>query len=280
MERLVSFLIHSGVHGLFANGSMGGFAFHPDALQIETVEAVCSLAAGRLPVLAGASDTSATRVLEKMRSMAHLPLDTFVVLPPYYYIYDQPALLRFFRIVADRAPRPVVIYENPRLAHNSLSTASILALARHGNICGLKISTGDAQIWQELLWGDLPRERFALIAGAEKMMSLAMRMGFDGMTGGFHNLFAPAAVELYRVARSGQFTEADRLQARINRAYRVFELAGGWRGLEIAFQYMGIAQKAAPPPFDVPPAAEVKAEILAILEREGCPVPYPREVEV
>ena len=119
-----------------------------------------------------------------------------------------------------------------------------------------------------------------LIAGAEKMMSTAMRLGFDGMTGGFHNLFPHVAVDLYRAARGGNFGETDCLQARVNRAYRVFELAGGWRGLEIAFQYMGIAERAAPPPFDTPPPAEVREEILAILQREGCPVPYPKGAAV
>jgi 4-hydroxy-tetrahydrodipicolinate synthase len=163
MTRLVEFLIGAGVDGLFANGSMGGFAFHEDRVQVDTVECVCALAAGRVPLLAGASDTSACRVLAKMRTMAHLPLDAFVVLPPYYYIYDQAALVRFFETVAEGAPRPIVLYENPRLAHNSLTSASILALARHPNIRGLKISTGDVQVWQELLWSDLPRERFGLI---------------------------------------------------------------------------------------------------------------------
>ena len=136
----------------------------------------------------------------------------------------------------------------------------------------MKISTPDVEVWKQLLESELPRERFALIAGAEKMMSEALRMGFEGMTGGFHNLFAPSAVALYRAAHSGDFATADCLQQQLNRAYRVFEIAGGWRGLEIAFRYMGIADHAAPPPFDTPPSAEAQAEILEILKREGCPV--------
>src|SRR5262249_44636640 len=153
------------VDGLFANGSMGGFAFHEDGVQVDTVECVCSIAAGRAPLLAGASDTSVSRVLARMRAMAHLPVDAFVVLPPYYYVYDQPALVRFFEMVAEAAPRPVVLYENPRLAHNSLAVGSILQLARHPNIRGLKISAPDVHVWQELLWSDMPREKFSLIAG-------------------------------------------------------------------------------------------------------------------
>jgi 4-hydroxy-tetrahydrodipicolinate synthase len=279
LGRLVEYLLASGVDGLFANGSMGGFAFHPARVQVETVERICAVNRGRAPLLAGASDTSVARVLERIRSLAHLPVAGFVLLPPYYFVYDQPALVRFFELVADAAPKPVVLYENPRLAHNSLTPESIATLARHPNIAGLKISTADPQVWERLLAPDLPRQRFALIAGAEKLMSTALRMGFDGITGGFHNLFAPQAVALYQAARRGDFAAADEAQALLNRGYRVFELAGGWRGLEIAFRYMGIGDYAAPPPFDVPAPAAVCDEILAILRREGCPIPYPAATE-
>lgn len=275
MRRLVDYLVDARVHGLFANGSMGGFAFHEDRLQVEIVESVVEAGAGRRPVLAGASDTSVSRVIAKMRSMSHLQLDAFVVLPPYYYIYDQPALLRFFTLVADAAPLPVVLYENPRLAHNSLDVESIAALARHPNIVGVKVSTPDPAVWRGLLDAGLPRDRFGLIVGAEKMMSDAMRLGFDGMTGGFHNLFAPLAVALCEAAQRGDHDLAACLQARLNRAYRAFELAGGWRGLEIALRYMGIAERAAPVPFDDPPRPAVRDEILAVLRAEACPIPYP-----
>jgi 4-hydroxy-tetrahydrodipicolinate synthase len=275
LDRLVEYLIASEVDGLFANGSMGGFAFHEDEVQVAVIESVCRANRGRKPFLAGISDTSISRVLARAHALRDLPIDAFVALPPYYYIYEQPALIRFFQTLADALPRPLIVYENPRLAHNSLSPQSIATLALHPNIHGLKISTPDVQVWQELLWCGLPRDCFSLIAGAEKMMSTAMRLGFDGMTGGFHNLFAPLAVALFRAARTGDFDAADCLQQRLNRAYRVFELAGGWRGLEIAFRYMGIAEYAAPAPFNTAPAPAVRDEILEILKREGCPVPYP-----
>jgi 4-hydroxy-tetrahydrodipicolinate synthase len=275
LDRLVEHLIGCGVHGLFANGSMGGFAFHEDAVQVAIVERICEANRGRKPVLAGISDTSVSRVLAKAGSMRHLPIDAYVALPPYYFIYDQPALVRFFQLIADALQHPLILYENPRLAHNSLTPESIATLAQHPNTGGLKISTPDVKIWRQLLDCGLPRERFSMIAGAEKLMSDAMRIGFDGITGGFHNLFAPAAVALYDAGRAGKYELAECLQQHLNRAYRVFEIAGGWRGLDIAFRYMGIAEHAAPTPFDTPPSPEVKAEILDILMQEECPLPYP-----
>jgi 4-hydroxy-tetrahydrodipicolinate synthase len=275
LDRLVDHLVACGVHGLFANGSMGGFAFHPDAVQVEIVARICRAARGRKPVLAGISDTSVARVLAKAGSMRGLPVDAFVVLPPYYFIYDQPALTRFFQLLADALERPLVLYENPRLAHNSLSPRTIAALAAHPNVAGIKISTPDVAVWRDLVACGLPRERFSVIAGAEKIMLDALQLGFDGMTGGIHNLFAPDAVGLFTATRAGDLAAAACLQQRLNRAYRVFEIAGGWRGLEIGLRYMGIAEHAAPSPFDTPPSPEARAEILQVLKSEGCLVPYP-----
>lgn len=276
LTRLLKFLEISGVDGLFANGSFGGFAFHPDSTQLAAVEAVAEYAGGRLPVLAGASDTSVARTLERIRAMAGAGVDAVVLLPPYYYVYGQPDLERYFLTLAEASPKPLVLYENPRLAHNTLAVQTIVRLAEHPNIVGLKISTADAFAWQELLAGtEAVRGQFSLICGAENLMNVALRLGFDGVTGGFHNFVPDWAVAMYRAARAGNHEEALRLQRKINRGYRVFEAAGGWRGGELALQWMGIARKMTVRPFDTSPPAAARQEILAILEGEGFARPYP-----
>src|ERR1700743_1127330 len=85
LERLVEFLISRDVYGLFANGSMGAFALLTDSMQMEAIDRVVQLTRKRVPVLAGASDTSTSRVLEKIRQIQRLEVDAIVLLPPYYY---------------------------------------------------------------------------------------------------------------------------------------------------------------------------------------------------
>jgi dihydrodipicolinate synthase/N-acetylneuraminate lyase len=241
LARLVERLIRARVHGLFANGSMGGFAFHPDAMQDEVIATICE-AAG-------------------------LPVQAVVVLAPYYFIYSQPELAAFFRAIAEESPLPIVLYENPRLVPcNSIHPAMVAELARHPNIIGLKNSSADDAQWKELFEQDLPRERFALICGAEKRMGDGLRAGYDGLTGGFHNVAPEVAVALYEQARAGNWACMDQLQAKLNRAYRIFEIAGGWRGLEVSLQQMGIASKATVRPFDDRISAATQLEINGILE--------------
>jgi len=274
LSRLVEYLLSSGVHGLFANGSMSGFAFHPDRRQLEIIEAVAEMGRGRVPVLAGIADTSVERVLEKAEAAARFDVDAFVVLPPYYFLYGQPELLEFFRRIADRVDRPVVLYENPRLVQNSLQPQTIARLLEHPNIVAVKHSAADPDAWMAMMRLTEQRERVSMICGAEKTMAAGLKAGFDGMTGGFHNVVPGLAVSLYEAAQRGDWERCEGLQAKLNAAYRVFEVAGGWRGLEVALQYMGVARRAAVAPFDEGLSPEAREEILAVLRSEGVEQPY------
>lgn len=275
LKRLVSFLLDCKVHGIFANGSMGGFALLPDALQYRAIEIVANLVGGRIPVLAGASETSTERVLEKIKVIQEMDVDSIVVLSPYYYILRQDEIRRFFEKIADTSSKPIILYDNPRMTNNPIEVETIVQLAQHENIHGLKISTPDVYKWQELLRSDLPRHRFALIAGVEKMMNLPLQLGFDGITGGLHNLIPNVAIELYDTMQRGDFEEGDHLQQRINRFHKVFEIDGGWRATEIAFQLMGIAQKVTSHQYEVGISAEKRNQIVDILEAEKLLRPYP-----
>jgi 4-hydroxy-tetrahydrodipicolinate synthase len=109
LERLLEFQLRAGVHGIFSNGSMGGFAFFPDAMQLETIARTVEIVRGRVPVLAGISDTSTTRTRARMRDAAGLGADAFVLLPPFYYLCRQDEIERFFRTMADESPLPIVL---------------------------------------------------------------------------------------------------------------------------------------------------------------------------
>lgn len=268
LRRLLSFLLVHSLDGLFANGSMGGFAHLTDASQYQIIETITAYPRG-VPVVAGVSDTSISRVRQKIAVIQTMPVAALVLLPPYYYMCRQDELIRFFLLAADFAQKPIILYDNPRYTQNALEPATIAGLARHPNIHGIKISAPDVLKWEQVLEHELPRDRFSLVCGAEKLMDVALGMGFDGITGGLHNITPGLAVQLYRAASSGDAATASRLQAQLNRIYQVFEADGGWRGLEVAFAALSMPARFAPPPHDIPVPEEKKRGILEILESEN-----------
>ncbi len=268
-RRLVGWLLEAGVDAIFANGSMGGFALLPDAIQVRAVEATAEVLAGRLPLLAGVSDTGTLRVKQRLQAMRHLPVDYFVALPPFFYAAGQRELLRFYQEVADAAARPLVLYNNPHRVANQLEPATVAELAQHPNIAGIKESSTEVAQWRGLLEAGVDRSRFALICGAGRMTGAALAMGFDGITEGLHNVVPQLAVALYRAARAGDRAAAAEWQSKINRAFRIFELDGGWRGVEAAFAHLGIRTHLALPPYDLPMDPAHVREIRQVLVEVG-----------
>lgn len=269
LGRLVEFLLAAGVDGLFANGSMGGFAFLDDELQLACIEASVAAVAGRVPVLAGVADTSTTRVLRRVRETTRLAVDALVVLPPYYYLCRQDEIERYFLAVADASTVPVVVYDNPKLAKNAIDPPTLERLARHENIVGAKVSVPDVFKWQQIIRLDLPRERFGLICGAEHMMGVGLQVGFDGLTGGLHNLAPEMAVAMMAAARAGDFLEVERWQRRLNRVLRIFEIDGGWRGADLVLSTLGLCDKVTAAPHDLPLPDAQRRAILQVMADEG-----------
>ena len=265
----IEFLIEQRVHGIFANGSMGAFALLNDAVQDTLIATAARTVDGRLPFLAGVSDTSPSRVLRRIERLASLPVDAFVILPPYFYLAGQPELHRFYTLIADASPKPILLYDNPRLTKNPLAPETVAELSAHPNIAGIKASSPDTTWWKGLLESGLDRGRFALISGAGRQSSDALRAGFDGITEGLHNIVPHLAVQLFEAAREKNYARADEVQAAINDCFGVFDEAGGWRGLEVAFAWMGIAPRAALPPYDLPVSVESRRKIETLLAKHG-----------
>jgi 4-hydroxy-tetrahydrodipicolinate synthase len=252
LARLIEFVLHAGVNALFANGSMGGFAFHTDETQVELIETVVELARGRVPVYSGVSDTSAERVLTRISRLRTLPLRAVVALPPFFYRYAQPDLEAFFVAIANASPFPVLLYDNPKQVANALTASTIENLAQHPNIHGIKHSGDDPTFWRELLTKNLPRERFGLICGAELKMSSGLAAGFDGITGGFHNVVPDLAVAIFRAATRGDWHAADLAQEKIVAMYPEFVREGGFRGLNAAMARLGVGGVYTPTFMNIP----------------------------
>ncbi len=142
-------------------------------------------------------------------------------------------------------------------------------MASHPNIAGIKESSSDVEQWRELLEAPIDRSRFSLICGAGRVTDTALAMGFDGITEGLHNIVPHLAVELYRASLAGDHVTAAAFQAKISRAFRIFELDGGWRGSEAALSHLGILTHTAPPPYDMPMDPAHRQEIRKILVEVG-----------
>lgn len=249
MRRLVRYLLDAGVDALFVNGTMGIFALLSDTEQLLALETVVDEVNGRVPVIAGVSDTGTKRVIEKVKQAEVLGVDYITTLPPFYYLLTQQSCVRFYRDVAQAAAKPLFIYNNLTFTKFNLSLDSIASLSAEPNIVGIKETNPDCGRWTQLTNTVGRRDRFSVLIGTELLPHVALMLGADGIVGGSHNIGAGIAVELYRAVKASNFAVAAELAERLRKLNKIFEYGEIWGGFEVALNYLGICDKATARPY-------------------------------
>lgn len=249
MRKIVDHLLENGAHAIFANGSMGAFALLSDREQLRAVEIVLDEVRGRIPVLAGAADTGARRVIEKARQMVALGADYITILPPFYYELDEKSINRFYRDVAEAVSAPIFIYNNPIRTGFRIPLDVIYELSEIPNIVGIKESDQNRDHWQSLINRFREDSGFSVLIGTEEMVKIALLMGADGIVAGLHNLAPGQAVSLYSAVKAGSLEQADQFQMRLTQLCRVITEENLWGRFEAALQSLRICEKVTASPY-------------------------------
>lgn len=216
IERLVSFLIGHGVHGLFILGSIGEGAFLRPAEKRALAEATVAAARGRVPVIAGVLEPGTAQVIEGMRLLAIPGIAAYVVTTPYYYGGFSPGNLReHFRRVAGAADRPILAYNIPQNTHVTMKADLMAELADVPNIAGVKDSAGDWFEDQVLLFRPR-RSGFAIFQGNQVYAGVSLLAGADGLVPGHANIWPDLLVGMYDAARRNDMESVWRAQAHLN----------------------------------------------------------------
>jgi len=125
--------------------------------------------------LAGASTAMMQDILDET---AAWPIDGYLISSPYYLRPSQRGLLRHFTDLADHASWPIVLYNIPYRTSVNLANDTLLRLAEHPNIVGMKDCCADRA--QSL---DLLRRRprgFRVLTGEDAQFFDALDDGADG----------------------------------------------------------------------------------------------------
>ena len=149
LAALVKRLDADGVAGFVVCATTGEAPLLSDDERIAVLGTVEANTA--LPLIMGASATTADDVLRRIdAAMRHAPA-AFLVTPPPYLRPSQDALKTFFTAIADASPAPLVAYDIPARTGVRLELDTLLALAAHPNIAALKDCGGRIEQTEALI---------------------------------------------------------------------------------------------------------------------------------
>jgi 4-hydroxy-tetrahydrodipicolinate synthase len=136
LAALVRRLARDGVAGFVVCATTGEAPLLSDAERVAVLGTV--KASTSLPLIMGASGSTADEVLRRIdAAMVHAPAAFMVTAPPYLRP-SQQALIAFFTTVADASPAPLVVYDIPARTGVRIELDTLLALAAHPRVVALK----------------------------------------------------------------------------------------------------------------------------------------------
>ena len=149
LAALVRRLEKDGVAGVVVCATTGEAPLLSDDERVAVLGTV--KANTTLPLIMGASGTTADEVLRRVDAAARHAPDAFMVTAPPYLRPSQDALRAFFTTIADAAPAPLVVYDIPARTGVRIELDTLLALATHPRIVALKDCGGRVEQTEALI---------------------------------------------------------------------------------------------------------------------------------
>jgi 4-hydroxy-tetrahydrodipicolinate synthase len=179
LRALVEWQIAERIDFLVPCGSTGEAQTLDESERERVVAAVLETAAGRVPVMAGATSNDTARAVAEAQRMCRLGAEYILTATPYYNKPTQGGLFRHFTAVADASTRPICLYNVPGRTAVNLTPEITLQLAEHLNVMGIKEASGDlAQVMRIL--GARP-DRFSVLSGDDWLALAIVAAGGDGL---------------------------------------------------------------------------------------------------
>jgi len=178
LRRLVRHYAGEPVNGLILAATTGeALTLDPDETE-RLVGIVSEEQSWDRPVylgLSGSNTRAGMRALQRTRTW---PVDGYLIACPYYSRPSQDGLYAHFSGLADNTDRPILIYNIPYRTGVNLSNETMLRLAEHPNIVGVKDCCADATQSFDLL-RDRPAG-FSVMTGEDALYFTALTQGADG----------------------------------------------------------------------------------------------------
>ena len=178
LAALVEWHIAEGTHALVAVGTTGESATLDVDEHLAVITAVVKQVAGRIPVIAGTGANSTREAIELTQRAKGAGADACLLVTPYYNKPTQEGLYLHHMAVAEAVDIPQILYNVPGRTGVDMKPETVLRLAGHNNIVGVKEATGDLER-ARLLIAKAPKD-FLIYSGDDETAVELMLAGGKG----------------------------------------------------------------------------------------------------
>lgn len=205
LKNLLNHISNSGIDYLVVNGTTS----EASTISLEDKATVLAFVQEnnpkKLPIMYGLASNDTMHVLDLIKKTDFSHIDAILTVSPYYNKPSQGGIIAHYETVANASPVPVLLYNVPGRTGINVTTETILHLANHPNIFGIKEASGDLSQCIEIMAGK--PDDFMLISGDDLLTLAMISIGAEGVISVLANAYAEFTTMIHE-GLNGDFGKA------------------------------------------------------------------------
>jgi 4-hydroxy-tetrahydrodipicolinate synthase len=207
LRNLVAWQIDSGIDFLVPCGTTGETPTLSHDEWLHVIDTTIEVAAGRVPIVAGATSNSTHDAVEKAKEVASRPgVSAILTASPYYNKPPQEGQYRHFSSIAAAVDKPLILYNVPGRTSANIEPATLARLAEVANIAGVKEASGNISQIADVC--NAVPEHFLVFSGDDAITLPVIALGGVGIISVASNEIPHEMAEMTRAALNNDWTTA------------------------------------------------------------------------
>lgn len=253
--------------GFLVVGSNGEAAYLDEKEREEILALAKQTVAPDKFIMAGTGAESTKATIEQSKRAAELGADcALCVTPNYYKSQMTPARLSMhYKKVADASPIPILVYNFPQATGLNMSPELVAEMAGHGNIAGIKDSSGNIAQFSEIKRQTAGMD-FAVFMGNAEVFFPALCLGAVGGILAVANVLPDYCADMQAACEAGDYANARAMQFNYTKLAAMVTRMHGVGGLKIVMEQAGFVPGTVRSPLTMP-TPEVAEQLVAEYKR-------------
>ena len=179
LRKLIDFQIDEGITGLLPMGTTGESPTLSHEEHIRVIEIVIDQNEGRVPIIAGSGSNCTQEAIDITLQAMECGADASLQVAPYYNKPTQEGFYRHFTAIADTVDIPIIVYNIPGRSGKNIENDTMLRLAEHPNIVGVKEASGNLAQMMDLIMRK--NDDFTVLSGDDNLAFPLTAVGGKGV---------------------------------------------------------------------------------------------------
>jgi len=239
LTRIVEHNISGGVEYLVVLGTTAETATLTKEEQEVVKQTIITANKGRLPLVLGVGGNNTMEVVNQLNEENLKGFNAVLSVSPYYNKPTQEGIYQHFKMIAEKSPVPVILYNVPGRTSSNMQPDTVIRLANDfKNIIGIKEAAKNMVQAMELI-RKKPKD-FLIISGDDIITLPMVLAGGAGVISVIGEAFPKEFSEMVRLGLDRKVEEAYQIHYKLTDAINMIFEQGNPGGIKEVFKHLDL----------------------------------------